>query len=226
MITITIHQSNTNKNKIMGKYGKEEVLIIPTAIIKHKHPEFFKELNSFTRVGKSSDLKEELWNNSGFILRDNAEELPEFKQIIPYAVIIQDGKILVYTRGKLGQEVRLHAKKSIGVGGHINPKDLDNFSDSHLKIDLALLRELEEEIKITQDDIQELNFIGVVNEDMEEVGKVHLGLVYVVRLKPEAVLHFEDCLLEPEFLSIPDLDYVYGSLEGWSQLIVEAIKES
>src|SRR5262245_54170535 len=57
-----------------------------------------------------------------FMPRSEAEENPDFKQIIPYVSIRHKDRWLHYIRGKASGEKRLVAKGSIGVGGHINPE--------------------------------------------------------------------------------------------------------
>ena len=59
--------------------------------------------------------------------RSTVEEDPTFKQLIPYAILQAevDGETSVfqYTRGKGQGEKRLHALRSIGIGGHISEED-------------------------------------------------------------------------------------------------------
>jgi predicted NUDIX family phosphoesterase len=58
-----------------------------------------------------------------FMERPAAENDPTHKQLIPYAVFHHAGRYLTYTRGGSSGEKRLVAKRSIGIGGHINPID-------------------------------------------------------------------------------------------------------
>ena len=62
-------------------------------------------------------------SNNFFMDRGEAEDDPSHKQLIPYALFHYKGKFLNYQRGKSGGEARLHAKRSLGIGGHINPVD-------------------------------------------------------------------------------------------------------
>src|ERR1700739_4191728 len=81
--------------------------------------------------------------NNFFAARSSAETDPNLKQIIPYAILVSDGKVLRYKRGKKSGEQRLVAKGSIGIGGHMNDHDeqlfaLDvvaYFSGTHIAID-------------------------------------------------------------------------------------------
>jgi hypothetical protein len=79
-----------------------------------------------------------------FMDRDAAEGDPNFKQLIPYMVIRHGSQFLAYTRGKKGSETRLHALKSIGVGGHVEPCD----GPARDALQWGMMRELREELGI------------------------------------------------------------------------------
>jgi len=56
--------------------------------------------------------------------RDQAEKDKHYKQIIPYAIFVNEkGEIFNYQRGKSGAEDRLKNLRSVGIGGHINLED-------------------------------------------------------------------------------------------------------
>ena len=61
--------------------------------------------------------------NNFFLPRAQAENDPAYKQIIPYALLSFENKVLYYVRGKKAGEKRLVAKGSIGIGGHMNETD-------------------------------------------------------------------------------------------------------
>ncbi len=208
---------------MQSKYNGEQVLVAPTSILRSTFPDFFQQPDSFTRDYANAEkaLLPALYSYGRFMDRGEAEENPEFKQFIPYALIIQGGKVLVYTRGKIGAERKLHAKRSIGVGGHINPKDIEDSTDSPHRFELALQRELAEEIGVAPSQIISTRFVGIVNEDNAEVGRVHLGLVYVVEVFESVDFNFENCLLDAHFLTFAELihEESFATLEGWSKLI-------
>ncbi len=153
-----------------------------------------------------------------FVPRAPAESDPTLKQLIVYAIVEHDGKTLCYTRGKVGEEVRLHAKRSIGVGGHINPGDVD-LADPGVKVfQDAVTRELTEELGLLQAHIKGATLIGVVNENASPVGQVHLGLVYHVQLHGTHGVAFEETMVNPVWLSDDELVAV-EDLEPWSHII-------
>src|SRR5258707_5177979 len=55
--------------------------------------------------------------NNFFTPRPPAETDPSLKQIIPYVLLVHEGRVLHYVRGKKAGEQRLVAKGSIGIGG-------------------------------------------------------------------------------------------------------------
>src|SRR5438093_11556227 len=63
-----------------------------------------------------------------FIPRPEAESNPDYKQIIPYALLVFQNTLLHYVRGKKAGEQRLIAKGSIGIGGHMNEADESLFT--------------------------------------------------------------------------------------------------
>src|SRR5579863_6332741 len=81
-----------------------------------------------------------------FLPRSDAEQNPKYKQLIPYALLICDGKILRYQRGKKGGEKRLHGLYSVGIGGHISEDDKTLFA-SNLYLE-GMRRELMEEVDV------------------------------------------------------------------------------
>jgi len=83
---------------------------------------------------------------------------------------------LCLTRLSTQTERRLHGLASIGVGGHVNPKDQPGNSFPCL-IKNACVRELNEEL-VLPDLPLPLEPLGVLNDDSTAVGSVHLGIVY------------------------------------------------
>ncbi len=156
-----------------------------------------------------------------WIPRSEAEIDPSYKQLIPYMVLRAAGKwIGCYRRN--GTEARLHDFWSCGVGGHVNPADADG-SNARLEdiLDRGLLRELEEEIPRRPSDCLPV-FYGVINEEKTNVGRVHLGLVYVVDAPDPALLDAGEELSDFTWVSA---ETVRGlNLELWSVLALDLIE--
>ena len=76
-------------------------------------------------------------------------------------------------RTDAGGDARLHGKASIGVGGHLNPVD-----DGEDALMAGLRREWHEELETDWE--PEFELVGLLNDDSNPVGAVHLGVVFVV----------------------------------------------
>ena len=107
----------------MSQVATEHVLVVPT--------EVFHRLGHFQ--GFSGDTERYLRGlldpaHTSYRPRSAMEHDPSFKQLIPYVIFRHRdaaGQTLLfqYTRGKGQGESRLHAKRSIGIGGHISAED-------------------------------------------------------------------------------------------------------
>lgn len=155
--------------------------------------------------------------------RGDAEENTEFKQPIPYCVIKRGNELFTYKRLKGGGETRLHEQISLGVGGHLNDVEGEDF---YGVLTDGLQRELEEELFINKDKLT-LTTIGLINDDENDVGKVHVGMLVIGELPVgEEVSVRETDQLLGEWLKIEDLKQkeVYERLETWSQFVVDILE--
>jgi predicted NUDIX family phosphoesterase len=149
-----------------------------------------------------------------FMDRDAAEGDPSFKQLIPYMVIRHGSQFLAYTRGKKGSETRLHALKSIGVGGHVEPCD----GPAHDALQWGMMRELREELHLSSPTTSQ--FLGLINDDSNEVGAVHLGLAYLIDIFEEPKCA-DLALVDPTMEPLASLQANADQFETWSKLLME-----
>ena len=63
---------------------------------------------------------------SFFMPRAEVEEDPGYQQVIPYVVFRHGDRYLLTRRLRASTEKRLRQQYSLGVGGHINPGDLEH----------------------------------------------------------------------------------------------------
>ena len=162
--------------------------------------------------------------NHFFMDRAAAENDPTHKQLIPYCVFRCGERVLHYTRGKSGGESRLHAKLSVGVGGHVNPVDTGGGKTGPQAYHAAVTREIEEELELPED--HQHRIIALLNDDSNAVGQVHLGIVHLIDLQSEAVASREDALLELGFTALAELNGpCFERLETWSQFCIRHLAE-
>src|SRR5437870_9932854 len=148
---------------------QEDVMVVETALLR---PHFTARLIR----DHAPAILELIASKHSFIPRAKAEVSPQYRQIIPYVVIRSGDDYFVLRRTAKQTEARLHHKVSIGIGGHINP--------GHTLLE-GLHKELDEEVAIEMP--FGLQFVGILNDDHTEVGRVHLGAVYVADLPEKRV---------------------------------------
>ena len=178
--------------------SEEHVLVIPEARLSALGE--FNGFRPFCEVAFRSLLDPEFME---FRPRSSVEEDPRFKQLIPYVLLQSeiDGQtqLFHYTRGRGQGEKRLHALKSVGIGGHISQADTsgDDWYRS------GMLRELHEETIIDSD--FEEDWAGFIFDDSSAVGRVHLGVVHRLRLARPTVRARESELADSGFAPIAQL---------------------
>lgn len=194
----------------------ENVLVIRRSL--------FDQLGSFHGLNFEPEKYLNMLLSSGnnfFFPRAQAESDPAYKQIIPYALVAFENKVLYYVRGKKAGEQRLVAKGSIGIGGHMNETDESLFAWNEQAYRVGVEREVNEEIKI--DTQFEDRIVALLNDDMTDVGRVHLGVVHVFKLAQPKVEKREAMIRGLTFLTKAELMDRRESLETWSQICVDSL---
>ncbi len=143
--------------------------------------------------------------------RAEAEDDPAWKQLIPYLVLRDGDRVFLMRRTRAGGDARLHDRFTIGVGGHVNPGDAG--------IEDALRREWREEIDASFD--PEPRLIGLLNDDSDPVGAVHLGVVYEADARGRRVAIRETEKLSGTFQTLEDARSARDRMETWSVLLLD-----
>lgn len=168
--------------------------------------------------------------------REHLEQDPNYRQVIPYVMLAMrdsnGGTLFVpYARTSQSGEERLRGNVSLGFGGHV---DLADVVHSGSVVDLlqtvggAVTRELQEEVNFAHGGGDHMDMPmfdnGVLIDDSNEVGKVHLGVVLTCML-PEGtvVTSREDALEILPAMSASQLLASGLPLENWSRIILEDI---
>jgi predicted NUDIX family phosphoesterase len=155
-----------------------------------------------------------------FVPRGPAEKDPSKKQVIPYVVLGAEGKVYSYARGKAGAEARLHARRSIGSGGHINPCDVGETLVATIRH--AAGRELHEELGVVNmAAFRGDKFIGLVNDDSDDVGRVHVGVCFLAELYTADVEPREAAISDGRWCTIEELRADRDRYESWSQIVID-----
>lgn len=200
-----------------------QVLVVPT--------ELFVMIGSFQGISVEVDKYLDVIfdpANTSYRPRPEMEKDPTYKQLIPYVVFRckQEGTtplIFVYTRTKKQGEERLHTKRSIGVGGHIEVQD----SSKGLPYEMALVRELAEEIWVgVEHQVQAP--AALINDETNDVGKVHLGVLHFADV-PNVITPLGEPSIKPndpeEMVECGFHDFQWlkdhlEEFENWSQIAI------
>jgi len=189
----------------------EHVLVVPTKLFHDLG--YFQGFSADTERYIATLLNPEY---TSFRPRNEVEEDPRFKQLIPYCIFRHSGQVFHYKRGKKGGEGRLHSKRSVGIGGHISSTDRLSGDRRYLE---AMHREIDEEVFL------ESGFrdvcVGLINDDETPVGKVHLGIVHIFDLDAAKVRPREESILETGFSQPAELLQVLDQFETWSQICLK-----
>ncbi|GEP78625.1 NUDIX domain-containing protein [Staphylococcus carnosus] len=201
----------------MSKFD-EKIIVVPREIV------FNHEKNAFNGfLSKNDPMGEKIFDTLDQYevkRRGDMEEDPAYKQLISYCLLEnENGETLVYERLSGGGEERLHGQSSIGVGGHMN--DVLDAQNVNEVLRVNAQRELEEEIGLSSSKTQNMEYLGFINDDTNEVGEVHLGIVFKIRVDTENVEVKETDTLKIKWMHQGRIDN-YDDFETWSALILKA----
>ena len=213
--------------------------------------EIFREslptLDSSAESARSeADFRDSLERSGFFVEREYAERTPALKQVIPYTLVMRrkdagTPEVFRLRRTRAGGEARLHDKLSIGVGGHIEPVDLPGAQKMtaagvitpHSEANGPAPRSLRDPIpgatrrEVLEEELEvegawRLHSLGLINDDTNPVGAVHVGLVQILEVEG-AVRVRETEQLEGLFVPLAELleELAAGAnYETWSSLIL------
>lgn len=168
----------------------------------------------------NSNVLNRIVQNGLFRKRSKLEEDTSYKQIIPYAIISNKESFYLFKRTSGQTEKRLHNKLHLGVGGHMNPGRSDEPDEQYLINELK--RELFEEVILLRGClIENIEFVGFINDESIPVSRVHLGLLYNIHLSNKDVVINERDKMTAEWINKTDLLECYEELETWSKIAID-----
>ena len=203
----------------MSKFD-EQIIVVSRELL------FDNEKNAFNGFLSKNDVQgEEIFNtfkNYEVKRRGDMEEDPSYKQLISYCLLENENdEILVYQRLSGGGEERLHGQSSVGVGGHMNNVIGADSINEVLRVNAQ--RELNEEVGLSEDRSQNMEYIGFINDDTNAVGKVHIGVVFKIKVKSSDVEVRETDTLKINWVSQDEINDL-NHFESWSALILKDLK--
>jgi predicted NUDIX family phosphoesterase len=162
-------------------------------------------------------VRQVIRERSFFMPRGEVEEDPTYLQIIPFVVFRHRDRYLLTKRLRASTERRLRQRYSLGVGGHINPGDVEGGD----VVDGGMRREWQEEVRYAGSFSARL--LGVLNDRSAPVSRVHLGLVFLVDGSTPDIEIRETHKLSGELLRLDEMRIYYLDMETWSQLVFDQL---
>jgi predicted NUDIX family phosphoesterase len=151
-----------------------------------------------------------------FLPRPAMELDTNYKQIIPYLIFKHADRYFLMQRQATSSEQRLKNKYSLGIGGHIRQEDMHNAATI---FDWAQ-REFHEEVDYQGNFT--IKTIGILNDDSNAVGQVHLGLVLLLEGDSSAISVRSE-LKSGQLLTTDACKEYYADMETWSQIIFDSL---
>jgi len=189
---------------------KEKILIVSTDVVMR----FLEGKEGLVLVPERDAMY--LLEGGFFVERERAEVNENWRQIIPYVVMIDSGKVLLMRRTERQTEKRLHNLYSIGVGGHIEEEDGRTPYEAFWS---GMRREIHEEVDA---DVKDLEFVGIINDLSSEVSRVHVGFMYVAQVHFKGVR--EKDMFEWKLVDFDQLASYEEGMEGWSRIAMDGLR--
>lgn len=182
---------------------KERVLVVRTSDIER----LCNGKTGVVRIAKNEFYK--VLQNGFFVERSKAEYDESTRQVIPYIVLKDNDEYIFFRRTANQTEKRLHNLITLGVGGHLNDQDS---KDPIECLEKGLWRELREEVNV---DVENIEYIGLINEIENPVSRVHVGVLFIANVKYNGVTENENFV---EIRSKRLLKYL-EEMEGWAKVV-------
>ena len=162
------------------------------------------------------ELRRAVAGHGRYVERSLAEQDARLKQLIPYVLVRDGDAVFLMHRTDAGGDPRLHGRASIGVGGHLNP--VDRGADALMA---GLRREWEEELEADWE--PDFRLVGLLNDDSNAVGSVHLGVVFEVDAAGRPLQVRERDKLAGTFAPVDAVLADWERLETWSRLVATSV---
>ncbi|MEK6873093.1 MAG: hypothetical protein AABW90_03730 [Nanoarchaeota archaeon] len=167
----------------------------------------------------------------------SAESNPAYKQLIAYSVVVNPvlNKVFAYKRAinESYHESRLAGNWSWGVGGHVEKVDVRDSEQAYDIIIRSRDRELSEEIEIRSVKSPVIKLLGYINDDSNDVGRVHLGLLYIVETNAEEIIPDDKEIAEGGYKNLEELEKICMQakidrsvmVDSWSEFALSSIRD-
>ena len=211
-------------NQVVKDKMAREIMVV-------NNEKLFWDMSKETRYysNNENNFEDVILDNYEYMVRWTAEVNFDYKQPIPYWVVLdEENRIFVYKRwwsSSNAWESRLHNKIAFWVWGHIEKEDENR--ENPLRD--SLVREIEEELNLKDEDIKNIEEVWYINDESNEVWKVHFWVCYIVRINNTNFELLDWELDNWEFMTLDELEKAVNSddydVESWSNILFEPLKD-
>jgi predicted NUDIX family phosphoesterase len=159
-----------------------------------------------------------VYTNKEIMLRGPAESDINYKQIIPYVIFKHHDNYFLMQRSGKSSEQRLAHKYTLGIGGHLRAEDVKTKNIIEWG-----KREFNEEINYAGNLSYEI--LGILNDDSNDVGKVHMGIVICASGDSDSISIRSELALGT-LVNLETCMAHFNKLETWSQHVVTFLQNT
>lgn len=195
-------------------------VLLTESILVVKQDTLFKEFPAWHGISLDAlhPLLTAIVQHQESLPRHLAEKDASYKQIISYMIFTFDSKIFIMQRKNKLNEQNLANKLSVGIGGHMTQEDIQGET-----LFDWISREFEEEVSYEGN--LAMHTLGFLNDDSNEVGKKHIGLVVLLKGDNGNITIKGDEHKSGQLMSMEECFDKFEQFESWSQLILKALVE-
>ena len=202
---VTTQQNKTSKQN-SSSIRQENILVIK------RHHLFTNNTWNGLHTKNFSHFQHIIQHKKEFLDRAKMEKDPTYKQVIPYLIFTHNEQFFFMQRQSNASETRLRNKYALGIGGHIRQEDMEQDS-----VFSWAEREFHEEISYNGN--LTIQPIGILNDDSNDVGKVHLGLILMLQ-GDSNIINIKSELKSGRLISLSECMNYFDSCESWTQIIL------
>ncbi|MHC4398874.1 MAG: hypothetical protein ACYTG0_04260 [Planctomycetota bacterium] len=225
---VTIDTSNAAVN--LGRVAYEVASKIMGNLDKAVDPEYVvigADRVDFDGFVPYAQLPIDFFGKHEVLRKRKAERNADYKQLVSYAYVESQGKILRLHRTGKSNRSELRGTMSVGVGGHVEICDLFGNGGEKGLIANALLRELREEFVF--DGVPQIQFKGWINDESIDAGRYHVAAIHKITV-PAGRFRVREEVPDQEFgarsWAFVEPEKLYKDsrrFDPWSRIIIDVL---
>jgi len=151
-----------------------------------------------------------------FMARAKVEDDPSYQQIIRTSCFATATAFFLTHRLRASSESGCAKQYSLGLGGHINPGDLEGGDPNPGRVETRV------EEEVIYDGSFEAKLIACSTMSLARI-EVHLGVVFLVDGSSPNIAIRETDKLAGELLTLEEMRIYYLGMESWSQMVYDRL---